>query len=93
MYCTSHKFQTFSHIGVFFLEVHEVPVLAQEEMAAETEILRILGYCPYIVNMLGSGTKGENMYIITEYADLGNLQDFLRSERETVRQFISDTHV
>jgi hypothetical protein len=70
-------------VAVKLLKFHEVPVLAQEEMAAETEILRILGYCPYIVNMLGSGTKGENMYIITEYADLGNLQDFLRSERET----------
>lgn len=54
-------------------------------MMAETEILRTLGYCQYIINMLGSGTRGDNIYIITEYAELGNLQEFLRSERDTVR--------
>ncbi|XP_062517381.1 fibroblast growth factor receptor 1-like isoform X2 [Corticium candelabrum] len=69
-------------VAVKLLKISEVPATARQEMIAETEIFRTLGYCPYIVNMLGGGKKGDNMYVITEYADLGNLKDYLQSECE-----------
>ena len=48
-------------------------------------MLREIGQSPYIVQMLGYGTRGENLYVITEYAELGNLQNYLRSRRDNVR--------
>eukprot|EP00118_Oscarella_pearsei_P029118 m.3704 g.3704 ORF g.3704 m.3704 type:complete len:533 (+) comp9715_c0_seq1:216-1814(+) len=69
-------------VAVKQLQTKEVPISVREEFAAEVEMLREIGKSPYIVQMLGYGTRNENLYVITEYAELGNLQNYLRNHQE-----------
>jgi len=53
------------------------------DLVHEVEIMKVIGRHKNIVNLLGACTQpiGRPLYIILEYAEHGNLRDYLRRHR------------
>lgn len=50
-------------------------------LVSEMEVMKLIGKHENIVNLLGCCTVNGPLYVILEYADNGNLRDFLRKRR------------
>ena len=53
-------------------------------LVSEMEILKLIGTHSNVLHLLGCCTKDGALFMITEYAQYGNLQDFLRWNNPTV---------
>jgi len=53
------------------------------DLVHEVEVMKVIGRHKNIVNLLGACTQpiGRPFYIILEYAEHGNLRDYLRKHR------------
>jgi serine/threonine protein kinase len=52
-----------------------------KDLVLEMEIMKNLGNHPNVIELLGSCTAGGDLWVIMEYANDGNLRDFLRIRR------------
>ncbi|CAM1296228.1 FGFR4 (predicted) [Pycnogonum litorale] len=62
-------------------------------LVLEMEVMKVIGKHRNIINLLGCCTQDGPLYVITEYAQYGNLRDYLRSHRPSsgYERAISDT--
>ena len=61
------------------------------DFVKEMEIMKMIGQHRNIINILGvcSQPSGQNLLVIVEYAEHGNLRDFLRSRRPEMGEDLS----
>jgi len=53
------------------------------DLVSEMDMMKVIGRHINIINLLGVCTQDGPLYVIVEYADHGNLRDFLRKHRPT----------
>lgn len=53
------------------------------DLVSEMDMMKVIGRHINIINLLGVCTQDGPLYVIVEYADHGNLRDFLRKRRPT----------
>lgn len=53
------------------------------DFVSEMEIMKIIGSHKNITNLLGCCTQNGPLYLLVEYAEHGNLRDFLRKHRSS----------
>lgn len=51
------------------------------DLVQELEVMKRFGQHKHIINLLGCMTRDGPLYVIVEYAQHGNLRDFLRTHR------------
>ncbi|XP_034235544.1 fibroblast growth factor receptor homolog 1-like isoform X2 [Thrips palmi] len=51
------------------------------DLVSEMEMMKMIGRHVNIINLLGCCTQDGPLYVVVEYAPLGNLRDFLRQQR------------
>uniref|UniRef100_A0A8C4QIT8 Fibroblast growth factor receptor n=1 Tax=Eptatretus burgeri TaxID=7764 RepID=A0A8C4QIT8_EPTBU len=51
------------------------------DLVSEMDMMKIIGKHMNIINLLGACTQGGPLYVLVEYAALGNLREFLRARR------------
>lgn len=51
------------------------------DLVSEMEMMKMIGTHMNIINLLGCCTQDGPLYVIVEYAALGNLRDYLRNNR------------
>lgn len=51
------------------------------DLVSEMEMLKVIGKHMNIINLLGCCTQNGPLYVLVEYAQYGNLRDFLRKNR------------
>merc|ERR1719262_87409 len=52
------------------------------DLVSEMDILKMIGRHEHIINLLGVCTQDGPLYVIVEFAEHGNLRDFLRKHSE-----------
>ena len=53
------------------------------DLVSEMDVMKMIGRHINIINLLGACTQDGPLYVIVEYAEHGNLRDFLRKHRPT----------
>lgn len=68
-------------IKVAVKTIKEADRFDMKDFMLEMEMMKEIGCHPNVVSLLGVSSIGAPLYIITEYAEGGNLLDLLRSSR------------
>ena len=52
------------------------------DLVSEMEMMKIIGTHQNIINLIGCCTQEGPLFVVVEYADYGNLRDYLRNSQQ-----------
>ena len=65
----------------------------KQEFLQETEQMKLLGSHQNIVSLVGCCTLQENKFLVIEYVPFGDLLQWLRRRRRSVRSFLKSSFI
>ena len=59
---------------------------AKSQFLQEINCMKDIGYCPYLVNLMGCIVNSEPYVLLLEYCENGDLRNYMKKRKEEVKQ-------